>query len=361
MAQTTNPGWFLLYIDFFHFLEQNDPTMSHLEHIRENKKILEARFSILKSIRNFFDQESFIEVESPLIIKLPGQEPNLSPVEVNLCNERKQIFPGFLHTSPEYTMKKMLAAGFEKIFFLGKCFRNEESFGGTHNPEFTMLEWYRTGADLEKIMDDVENLFNFVGEKIHEQKFISEKPVFHFERMSMKDLWQECVQVNLDDYLDRESLFKLCQSKNYNPSADENYETLFYRIFLNEIEPKLKNRNIIIYNYPAVMASLSRVAINAPGYAERFEAYIDGVEICNAFGELTDGQEQKKRLLEEKAERQRQGKRVFAIDEEFISALDKMPASSGIALGVDRMIMVLLACQNINNVITLPASELFSE
>lgn len=333
--------------------------MSHLEHILQNKKLLKARFNILKNIRIFFDRENFLEVESPLIVKYPGQEPNLSPVELNIIDERGQIFPGFLHTSPEYTMKKMLAAGFERIFFLGKCFRNEESFGGTHNPEFTMLEWYRTEVSLEKIMDDVENLFNFVSEKIYEQKIISEKLFFNFERISMKDLWQECVKVNLDDYLDRENLLKLCQSKNYNPSVDENYETLFYRIFLNEIEPKLKNRNIIIYNYPAVMASLSRVATDAPGYAERFEAYVDGVEICNAFGELVDGQEQKKRLLGEKIERKRQGKTVFDVDEEFISALDQMPPSSGIALGVDRLVMVLLSCQNINNVIPLPASELF--
>lgn len=334
--------------------------MSHLEHLLINKRNLEARFSILKNIRSFFDQENFIEVESPLIVKYPGQEPNLSPVELNVMNERQEKFPAFLHTSPEYTMKKMLAAGFDKIFFLGKCFRNEESFGGTHNPEFTMIEWYRAGVGLEKIMDDVENLFNFVSEEIFVQKIISGKLIFHFERLSMKELWLECVQVNLDDYLDRENLLKLCQSKNYNPSVDENYETLFYRIFLNEIEPKLKNRNIIIYNYPAVMASLSRVAEDAPGYAERFEAYIDGIEICNAFGELTDGQEQKRRLLQEREERKKQGKTVFDIDEEFISALDKMPASSGIALGVDRMVMVLLACQNINNVIPLPASELFN-
>ncbi len=334
--------------------------MSHLEHLIENKKNLEARFNILKNIRSFFDQENFVEVESPLIIKYPGQEPNLSPVELTVINERQEKFPAFLHTSPEYTMKKMLAAGFEKIFFLGKCFRNEESFGGTHNPEFTMLEWYRVGASLEDIMNDVENLFNFIGEKIFAQKIISEKPIFHFERLSMKDLWQECVGVNLDDYLNRENLLKLCQSKNYNPSEDENYETLFYRIFLNEVETKLKNRNIIIFNYPEIMASLSRVSIDSPGYAERFEAYIDGVEICNAFGELTDGQEQEKRLLAEKQERQKQGKTVFAIDEQFISVLDKMPATSGIALGVDRLVMVLLSCQNIDNVITLPMSEIFS-
>ena len=112
--------------------------MSHLEHILQNKKFLEAKFNILKYIRNFFDQENFLEIESPLIVKYPGQEPNLSPIELKVINERGQVFSGFLHTSPEYTMKKMLAAGFQKIFFLGKCFRNEESFGGIHKPEFTM-------------------------------------------------------------------------------------------------------------------------------------------------------------------------------------------------------------------------------
>ncbi|PIZ95800.1 MAG: EF-P lysine aminoacylase GenX [Candidatus Magasanikbacteria bacterium CG_4_10_14_0_2_um_filter_33_14] len=339
--------------------------MSQVFHIAKNKEILEKRFEIIKLIREFFWSRDFVEVEVPLIIKHPGQEPNISAIETIFHNEMKQEFRGYLHTSPEYTMKKMLAAGFTNIFYLGKTFRDEESFGGTHNPEFTMLEWYQVNSNMFDIMRDVEGLFKFIMERGmgNPEKLrigTSEERSFNFERIEMKKLWKEIVNVDLDNYLTLEKMLELCKQKKYNIEDTESYEELFYRIFLQEIEPELKNMGaVIVYNYPSSMASLSRLSETDPNYAERFEVYIDGLELANAFSELTDKDEQLKRLQEEQQERERQGKKVYEIDMEFIEAVGQMPKSAGIALGVDRLIQVLTSCQNIDNVLTLPLSKLF--
>lgn len=333
--------------------------MNHVEHIQNNKVYLDVRWQILRLIREYFWSENFVEVETPLLLKLPGQEPYLSPMRLSLHDENGTAYTGFLHTSPEYAMKKMLAAGYEKIFSLCKVFRDYESFGGTHNPEFTMIEWYRTNSDFYVIMDDVEGLFNFISNKLPSaSKFL-------FERMHMRDAWQKFVGVNLNEYLTTEKMFALCEQKGYKPATGEAYEDLFYRVFLNEIEPKLET--VILHHYPKQMAALAKMSETEIGYAERFEVYVGGLEIANAFGELTDAQEQLKRFQEEHKKRQELGKDVFDIDMEFIEAVGKMSASGGIALGVDRLVQLFAslqgaeqACQNIDSVLVLPASKLFN-
>lgn len=331
--------------------------MSQIFHIAKNKEILEKRFKIIKLIREFFWSRDFIEVDVPTLIKYPGQEPNISAIETILHNERGEKFKSYLHTSPEYAMKKMLAAGFSSIFYLGKTFRDEESFGGTHNPEFTMLEYYRTDADMFDLMKDLDELLDFILKK---SQGIFNFQFSNFQKISMKDLWEETIKVNLDEYLTREKMWELCKEKKYNVKDDESYEELFYRIFLNEIEPNLKDRGaVIVYNYPAQMASLSRLSEEDHRYAERFEVYIDGLELANAFSELTDSEEQLKRLQDEQKERDRQGKKVYEIDKDFIEAVGQMPKSAGIALGVDRMVQIFTSCQNIDNVLILPSSKLF--
>lgn len=334
--------------------------MSHTYHITKNKKNLELRFTILKLIREWFWSQNFIEVETPLIVKLPGQEPNLSPMKINIHDERSEKFSSYLHTSPEYTMKKMLSAGFEDIFYLGKCFRDKESFGGTHNPEFTMLEWYRVERDMFDLMEDVENMVNFILNNLTKniRPLLSLDYLVKFQRIEMCDLWQKYVEVNLDDYLETNKMYELCKSFGYNASEDETYEELFYRIFLDKIETKLIEPTIV-YNYPAQMASLSKLSDEDSRYAERFEIYINGIELANAFSELTDANEQLKRLEEEKEERKKLGLDVYDVDKEFIKALKTIPKSAGIALGVDRLVMILGGCKNINDVIVLPAAKLF--
>ena len=335
--------------------------MEHLTHLRNNKNNLELRFEIIKLIREFFWSQNFVEVDTPKIVKLPGQEPYLSPMKINIHDEKGKEFFGYLHTSPEYTMKKMLATGWEKIFSIGKCYRDYESFGGTHNPEFTMIEWYRANESFEKLMDDMEKLFEYVEEKIKKFQISDFRFQNNWKRITMKELWKQFVNINLDEYLTSEKMFELCVEKGYNVKEEESFEDLFYRIFLNEVEPKLNEMgNVIVYNYPAQMAALSRLSKKDSRYAERFEVYVDGMELANAFSELNDADEQLNRLKEEQELRKKLGKDVYDIDMEFIEALKTMPEAAGIALGVDRLVQVFASCQNINNVITLPADKLFN-
>ena len=229
-----------------------------------------------------------------------------------------------------------------------------------HNPEFTMIEWYRTSCDMFKIMEDVEELFMSVAKELKRHKKQISRDKIVFKKIHMKDLWKEILDIDLDEYLNREKMYELCVEKKYNVEESESYEELFYRIFLNEVEPRLVQMGgVIIHHCPAQMADLSKLSDEDPRYAERFEVYVDGTEIANAFSELTDGEEQLKRLKEEQKERKRLGREVYDIDMEFIEALDQMPKSAGIALGVDRMVQVLLGCKNVDDVLSLPMSKIF--
>ncbi|PIR73914.1 MAG: EF-P lysine aminoacylase GenX [Candidatus Magasanikbacteria bacterium CG10_big_fil_rev_8_21_14_0_10_47_10] len=340
--------------------------MSPIHHIAKNKALLDLRWQILRSIRVFFWEQGFQEVETPMLTKLPGQEPNISPMGVTIHNEKGTKYSAFLHTSPEYSLKKMLAAGYDKIFSLSKVFRDGESFGGHHNPEFTMIEWYRAGTDMFALMDDVEDLLvslrsnpMFDG-NCHFNALGSTSGNDEVKRIHMRELWQQTLGINLDDYLTDNAMRELCIRMGYAPAENEPYEALFYRIFLNHIEPLLqKMGTVIVHHYPSHMAALSKISSSEPGYAERFELYIHGIEIANAFSELTDADEQLTRLVHEQKERAAVGLPVYDIDREFIEAVGHMPQAAGIALGVDRLIMALLDIQNINDILPFSASILW--
>ncbi|MEK7643978.1 MAG: EF-P lysine aminoacylase EpmA [Patescibacteria group bacterium] len=358
--------------------------MSHLTHIAENKENLILRFKIIQWIREWFNANGFLEVETPIILRLPGQEPYLSPLKLNVHNESDKGFVGYLHTSPEYTLKKMLAAGFGDIYSLCKTFRDYESFGGTHNPEFTMIEWYRTGVDMFAIMNDVERLFAFIVEKFisvipseaEGSPSLSQLPgdfstslrsgrndiAGGFERIHMRDLWKKFVGVNLDEYLTKEKMFGLCVSRGYKPEQSEEYEDLFSRIFIDEVEPYLgKEKPLIVHHYPMSMAALSRQSQADSGYAERFEVYIDGLELANAYCEITDADVIEERLKTEKIKRAELGRDVFEVDREFVEAVRCMPESAGISLGIDRLVQLFTGCKNIDDVLVLPMSELMNQ
>jgi len=335
------------------------------------------RFELLKLTRQFFWSENFVEVETPTLLSTPGQEPYLSPMEVTMHDDNGKPFQAFLHTSPEYTLKKLLASDIcednkkpNDYFFLGKCFRDYESFGGTHNPEFTMIEWYRCGVeDVMALAEDIRRLLLYV-EKGLEKKFQREIPKLSEAMImcSMKELWMKIIGVNLDDYLDVTSLSLLCKERGYKVGEDESYEDLFYRIFLSEIENTfLEDQVLFLHTYPAEMAALSQLCENNPGYAQRAEVYIGPLELANGFFELTDPQEQTSRFEQEQKQRKKLNKPVYPIDRDFISALGEIPSKeeskwggiAGIALGFDRLTLALLSCKNIDNVLTLPASVLF--
>lgn len=347
-------------------------TWQELQNSPRLKKIYKERLLITKCVREFFWSRGFQEAETPLAMRLPGQEPYLNPVSVKLNNALNKGFDFYLRTSPEFSLKKLLATGFKKVFEIGKCFRNDEDFGGTHQPEFTMLEWYRAPGTFENIMDDTEELFKEVMKKISRENFEYRGikiPVFvKWERVSLKELFRKYLAVNLDEYLEQKNILQLAKKLGYTADENEEYENIFFKIFLNEIEPKLgMEKPIFVYDYPAQMCSLSKLSSD-PRYAERFELYIGGLEIANAFGEQTDPGEQKRKLEIDRSLRKKLGKETWPVDEDFILALgvlkvqlDSSPplprpsgdllGAAGIALGLDRMVILCTDARDINEVI----------
>jgi lysyl-tRNA synthetase class 2 len=273
----------------------------------------------------------------------------------------------YLTTSPEFSLKKLLAAGFTRVFFITKCFRDFEEFGHTHNTEFTMIEWYRAPGTYQQIMDDTEELFQFVGKNLDTSEVIFNDrkiPIMKsWERITMKELWQKYVGVNLDEYLEIEKLKNLVSELGYQVDETDLYEDLFFKIFLNKIESQLgMERPVFVYEYPRQLCSLSNICSHDTRYAERFELYVGGLEVANAFGELTDAVEQKKRLTEDRELRQKLGKENWEVDEDFIRALTSgIPTAGGIALGIDRMVVLFTGAHDINEVIYGSIADQFGE
>lgn len=325
------------------------------------------RAQITKAIRNFFWQEKFLEVETPQLVPLPSMEPYLEVFETTLLDERRNNYQGFLTSSPEFAMKKLLAGGFENLFQVCKSFRNQEGWSERHNPEFTILEWYRINSDYTELMTDCENLFQYIANTVFQTTTITfrghtfdlSQP---WERLSVPDAFAKYADIDLETLLSAEKLLHTAAKKGYTISPETTWEEAFNQIFLNEIEPHLGTgpQPTILYDYPAEMAALSRKKEADPRLAERFEFYFAGLEMGNAFSELTDWQEQQRRLEADRAEKQRIGRTLFDIDQDFIEALKMgIPDCAGIAVGVDRVCMVFLNADTIQDVLFFPANQLW--
>lgn len=321
--------------------------------MKDIQQIAKEREIINDAIRTFFRDRGYTEVETPIVVRSPGMEPNLCPFETSIIEPNGRRHCAALITSPEYSMKKLLGLGMEKIFTITKVFRNEEEFGGTHNPEFTMLEWYQQGADYHACMDETEALIRFCDERVGQSRLQGT-----WNRKRVPDLFREYVGIDLG-VSDRQTLFAACEQNGIHTSEQDTESDLFYRLFLTKIEPNLKE-NIFVYDYPKYQAALSR--LNPDGkYGQRFELYIQGLELCNGFTELTDRVEQQRRFEEEAAERALLKKTVHPIDETFLNLLPSVRTPSfGNALGVDRLHMVLSGKELLEDVLLFPASKLFS-
>ncbi len=259
-------------------------------------------------------------------------------------------------------MKKLLGQGLEKIYTITPVFRNAEDFGGTHNPEFSMLEWYQQGKDYQTCMDETEALVRNVAvslpgsENGHSLPGSETDP---WKRTRVRDLFLEHVGVDLD-IATRESLLEACRSHSIHSVPDDTESDLFYRLFLALVEPNLGKDPIFVYDYPIHQAALSQLTDDGL-YGQRFELYIDGLELCNGFTELTDAEEQRRRFVEEAEERRRLGKTVHPIDEEFLRLLPSIRKPTfGNALGIDRLHMVVAGRTSIEDVVLFPAKTLFN-
>ncbi len=289
-------------------------------------EILQSRSLFLKSIRSFFETKNFLEIDTPCLNEIAGMEPYLDPMRVSSPHK---IQEGYLITSPEYSLKKVLSKGVEACYEISHCFRSGEK-GGLHSPEFLMLEFYKTGIDEMELMEICIELLFFL------QKNFFNFGFSNYKKISMKDLFYTQTGYSYS----REDLLKILEKefsiKNYK---DYRYEDLFFLVFLNFIEPNFKKEFLFIYDYPRELSSLARIE---NGVSKRFELYFGRVELGNAFFELNDSIEQKKRFLEEQALRRNLNKEIFEIDTSFLESVSKLPKCSGIAIGLDRLLMVIL-------------------
>jgi elongation factor P--(R)-beta-lysine ligase len=349
-----------------------EPTWLRLRSAPERRRAYLLRSRVIKAIRAFFDAQDFEEVETPLLVAAPGMEPHLDVFETRLTTARGHSARAFLTTSPEYAMKKLLVAGLPRLYQICKSFRNGEEISRGHNPEFTILEWYRARADYRAIMADCENLLVAIWRAVHSDAAPDAEPLLAvgneqimlappWERLTVREAFARHAHLDLDAVNDAEAMRRVLDARRYQTADETTWEQGYHQIFLNEIEPHLgRPKPTILYDYPASMAALARRKADDPRYAERFEFYVAGIELGNAFSELTDADEQQARLEAERAERATLGKTLYDMDEDFIRALRVgMPPSAGIAVGVDRLVMLFAGAETIQETLWFPASELF--
>ena len=321
-----------------------------------------AREKMNAGLREFFTSHGYLEVETPSLVATPGLEPHIDPFELQFIPQTDvgTRRPLYLHTSPEYAMKRMLAdPGCPPLFQLCKVFRNGE-VSGHHNPEFTLLEFYRPNADYHAIMDDLEAAL------AHTERAVTGAAALFgqlpWERLSVREALLRETGVDWRAHLETESLRQAAQRAGVRVGGADSWEDVFFHLFLQKVEPNLGTRRpTFLLEYPAAMASLARLKPSDRGVAERVELYARGVELGNGFSELTDAVEQRRRLVEEQQLRRRQGRPVFALDERFLEGVGRMPPSAGIAVGLDRVLMLLLEAKQLADVLLFPAAEFLSD
>lgn len=331
------------------------------------KQNLIQRAKIVSLVRDFFVSQGFLEIETPIMVPYAGQEPYLNPLKTNFQDNSGKNYSGYLVTSPEYSMKKLLAAGYEKIFSLGKVFRGNEPIGGTHNTEFTMIEWYRTNADYFALMDDCENMFKSIASKLLMLKtFVYQNKTIdissQWQRLTMREAWKKYVpEIDPEKIIDGQYLREFAIAHGYEISAPDSYDDVFFKIFLTKIEPDLGiDCPTFLYEYPAQMAGLAKRKEDEPAWSERVELYIGGLELANGFSELTDTTEQRARFLEEQEIKKKLNKEIIPLDEDFLNALSHMPPCAGIALGIDRLVMLMTDAATITEVTAFPTNRLWN-
>ena len=308
---------------------------------------LRARAAIIDGIRLFFKRMGFLEVDPPIAAPFPNIDPNVFPVRIE--DAAGKAAPLYLHTSPELAMKKLLAAGSGDIFFLGKVFRDREG-SPLHSPEFTMLEWYRLGPS-DGVMRDVEGLVRALASAVNGRESVfrngREIPLgLPWARREMSDAFRELLGAEMTD---GESLRAALSRMGSRPGAGESWEDLFFRACLEAIEPDAAKRGTcFLTGFPAVLGAMARRREADPAIAERFEGYLDGVELVNGYEELTDPAEQEARLAALSDRHRRVSGQELPVDPGFLDALRHgIPPCSGAALGVDRLVMLLLGNDDI--------------
>lgn len=327
---------------------------------------LAARGRILRAVRDFFAAAGYVEVDTPALQVSPGLEPHLRAFATVLHDPRDgSAKTRYLHTSPEFAMKKLLAGGMKRIWQLAHVYRDGER-SATHHPEFSMLEWYRAGAGYLDLMDECEALLRRVQDAAGADPLRwrghtadARRP---WQRLGVAEAFELYAGIDLlatapDPLRPDAGLLAAAAARiGLAPHPGDDWETLFFRVFLDRIEPRLGiGAPTILYDYPLAMAALSRRKPDDPRLAERFEVYVCGLELANAFGELTDAAEQRRRFITDQAKKQALYGDTYPIDEDFLAALGHgLPECAGIALGFDRLVMLATGAEHIEEVLWAP-------
>jgi lysyl-tRNA synthetase class 2 len=325
-----------------------------------------ARNAIAAAVREWFGARDFVEVQTAALQISPGNETHLSAfaTEAILPDTTRQTL--YLHTSPEFACKKLLAAGERTIFSMGPVWRNRER-GPLHHPEFTMLEWYRAGETYESLMADCAALLALAATKSGTKTFAfrgrEADPFAEPERLTVADAFARHAGIDLlatvghDGSTDRDGLHAAVSGAGYRTAPDDTWTDLFSRVMVERIEPNLgSGRATILYEYPICEAALARPSPRDARVAERFELYCCGVELANAFGELTDPDEQRRRFAADMDEKEKIYGERYPIDEDFLAALEHMPDASGAALGFDRLVMLATGARTVEEVMWVPVA-----
>jgi lysyl-tRNA synthetase class 2 len=301
--------------------------------LARRKTALQQRAKILQKTRQLFIEWGYLEVESPHRIPAPAPESHINAIPSG---------GWFLHASPELCMKRMLAAGYEKIFQVCRCWREGER-GNLHIPEFTLLEWYRAGVDYLSLIDECEALIQTLAADLG----MGETIIYQGQPISVTSPWE---RLTVEDAFQRYTKISAKEALR---------QDLFDEVMVQDIEPRLGiEKPTFLYDYPSERRSLARLKKEDPTVAERFELYLGGLEIANAFSELIDAIEQRKVFESEIETRRSLGKEIYPIPEKFLAELEDLPPSAGIALGVDRLVMVLLNAKTIDEVVAFTPEDL---
>ncbi len=316
---------------------------------------------MLGAIRTWFRAEDFLEVETPVFLDAPGFNSHIDEftTEWRAPRARGTLW---LRTSPEVYHKRLLADGVQRLYEIGKFFRNGEA-GDLHNPEFTGLEFYESGFDYHRIMTRTENVLAHAIQAVAGRSTILAggqriDVATPWDRLSVREAVRRYAGIDLDDARDATSLAAAALAAGIRVAADDAYDDLFFRILLEKVEPHLGHpKPVFLHDYPASMAAMARRKPGEPAWAERVELYIAGVELANGFSELTDPVEQRARFVEERvhqAARLGVAPESLPLDEKFLAALRGMPSATGIAIGLDRVLMLAMEAPTIASTLAFP-------
>jgi lysyl-tRNA synthetase class 2 len=332
----------------------------------DRRPVLIGRARIVAALRDWFTARDFVEIETAALQVSPGNETHLHAFATDLVGPGGVPARRYLRTSPEFACKKLLSAGEPRIVEFARVFRNRER-GALHAAEFTMLEWYRAQAPYEALMEDCAALVAVAARAVGTQRLTFQgreaDPFAAPEYLTVVEAFARYAAIDLaaslsPDGPDRATFAASATAAGIRLAPDDNWGDIFSRVLVERIEPRLGlGRATVLYEYPAALSALARPKASDPRVAERFELYACGVELANGFGELTDPLEQRHRLTAEMEEKERIYGERYPLDEDFLAALAQMPPSSGVALGLDRLVMLATGAPHIDHVMWTPAVE----